>query len=189
MSIETAKYMHKSQYDKCSSVSFKTSKAHKIGILGGLGGSAMGAKVGVGINYEHNRNKEDGKNTTQVESKELTVEIHVPINTAIVVKEIVYYVEKIAECTLELVLNTKDEIPYTYTIEKEKSDKLKVKDLWSRILCHCSWAREEDDSVICTFTCQCCLYTTEHRLETIRLKSDEDRCKRIIAAYEQEQQM
>ena len=110
--------------------------------------------------------------------------------------------EKIAECTLELVLNTKYEIPYTYTIikkwkskDKDKSTietetgKLKVEDLWSRILCHCSWARKEDDSVICTFTCQCCLYTTEHRLETIRLKSDEDRCKRIIAAYEQEQQI
>ena len=159
----------------------------------------MGAKVGVGINYEHKRNKEDGENTTQVELKELTVEIHVPINTAIVVKELVYYVEKIAECTLELVLNTKDKIPYTYTIEKgksknkdstieAKSGKLKVKDLWSLILCHCSWARQEDDSVICTFTCQCCLYTTEHRLETIRLKSDEDRCKRI-AAYELEQQI
>ena len=189
MSTPKAKYTHRSRYDQHSSVSFKTSKGNKIGISAGLGGSAMGTNVGLGINYEHNRNKEDGQNKTRVESKESIVEIEVPINTAVVVKELVYRVEKTAECTLELELNEDDEISYTYTKEKGESmsDKAKIKYLWKKILSHCSWARREDNLVICTFTSKCCFYTTEHRMETIRLESDENRCKRIIDAYDHEE--
>ena len=189
MSTPKAKYTHRSRYDQHSSVSFKTSKGNKIGISAGLGGSAMGTNVGLGINYEHNRNKEDGQNKTRVESKESIVEIEVPINTAVVVKELVYRVEKTAECTLELELNEDDQISYTYTKQKGESmsDKAKIKDLWTKNLSLCSWARREDKLVICTFTSKCCFYTTEHRMETIRLESDEYRCKRIIDAYDHEE--
>lgn len=104
MSTETAKFTHTCQYDQQNSFSLQTSKGHKIGISGGLGVSAFGNGAGVGTNYVHSRAKANQQDGSQGKSNISTVEVIVELDTAIVVKELIYEVEKSAHCTLELVL-------------------------------------------------------------------------------------
>ena len=179
MSTKTAKYTHTSRYDKSGSVSMNTTKGYKIAIGGGLAANAMGGNAGANTSFQYNKSTCSGHRKSTVESKKSTIEIEVPKDTAIIVKELVYLVEKTADCTVELVLENKDKICYTH---KNASHQIEAKKLWKGLEGK-KWARREDGLVICTFAGQCSFYTTEHRMETIRLESDQARCKEIIGAY------
>lgn len=186
MSTTTAKFTHTCQYDQNSSVSLQISKGHTIGISGGLGASGFGGNAGGSASYQYSRSHTDEQNRGQGKSKISTVEVEVPQNTAIVVKELTYKVEKTADCTIELVLKKGQTIPYTRS-DKNKPHSIEVETLWKKGLKDCKWARKDDDLIYCTFTSKCRFYTTEHRMETIRLDSDLDRSRRIVEAYDHEE--
>lgn len=184
VSTETATFTHTCKYDQRSSISLQMSKGHRFGITGGLGISAFGKCVGVSGSYDHCRTKTDQQIEDRGKSKISTVEVKVKLNTAIVVKELIYEVEKTAECTLELVLEEGEKIKYS-NVDKDKIHEVEVKKLWQKCLQNskCKWIRKEGDFIYCTFTSKCYFYTTEHRMETIGLNIDRDRVHAIVDKY------
>ena len=184
LSTETAKFTHTCQYDQKSSVSLQMSKGHSFGISGGLGFRAFGKSVGLNASYDHSRTKTDQQIEDQAKSKISTVEVTVKLNTAVVVKELIYEAEKTADCILQLVLGEEEKIKYS-NIDKGETHEVEVKKLWKKCLksSKCKWVGKEDNLIYCTFTSKCYFYTTEHRMETIALSIDPDRAQTIVDKY------
>ena len=89
-----AKYTHTCKYDQNTSVSFSTSKGHKIGIGIGLGGNAGGATAGGNIGYSFSKSRQHGNTKSLCVSKFSSVEVPVQKNKAVIVKELTYSVKK-----------------------------------------------------------------------------------------------
>ena len=187
-----AKYTHTCQYDQETSVSLQISKGHKIGIGAGFGGNIFGGNVGFNTGYEYSKRKSEHNSHGRGKSKISSVEIIVPEKKAIIVKELIYKVEKRAMCEVELILNKKDEILYTIsesTEQKIPPSKIEIKKLWNlSSLKECNWIKEESNgdnkSIVCSFTATCCCITTMHCMETIEQISDLNRSQTILKKYQ-----
>ena len=176
---DDAHYTHTSQYDQKTSTSVQISKGHKIGIGAGLGGSGYGASVMVTPSYEYSWGKDLSTVQEKGESKTSSVDITVHRGTAVVVKEVVYNVEKTGSSKFNLILRKDEKIPYLCNNEPKT---VKIKTLWENHLIELRdsrfWRESVEDGkpvLICPFIADCCCLTTEHSMETIKQVCDPTR--------------
>ena len=185
---DDAHYTHTSQYDQKTSTSVQISKGHKIGIGAGLGGSGYGASIMVTPSYEYSWGKDHSTVQEKGESKTSSVDITVRRGTAVVVKEVVYNVEKTGSSMFNLILRKDEKIPYHY---HDESKSVKVNTLWENHLSKLTdsrfnWRESVEDRkpvLICPFVATCCCFTTEHSMETIKQVCDPTRTQRILSNY------
>ena len=153
-----AKFIHTWKTNQKSSSTVQTSKGHSFRISGGPGFNAFGGSVALSGGYTYSRCKTHQQNKGQGESESSTVEVTVGKGETIVIKEMLYEVEKQADCTLELVLEVGQKIEFK---KKKKADKVKVR---NKDFENFEWARIERDLIFCTFTGKCCFHTTQRRV-------------------------
>jgi hypothetical protein len=191
---DDAHYTHTCQYDQKISTSVHISKGHKFGIGAGLGGSGYGASVMVTPSYEYSWGKDHSTIQEKGESKTSSVDITVHPGTAVVVKEVVYNVEKTGSSKFNLILRKDEKIPYHCTNDSTKPKSVAVKTLWENHLSRLAdsrfnWSESVEDGkpvLICPFIATCCCYTTERSMETIKQICDPTRTQRILSYYDSE---
>ena len=162
---DDAHYTHTSQYDQKTSTSVQISKAHKFSIGAGLGGSGYGASIMVTPSYEYSWGKDLSTVQEKGESKTSSVDITVSRGTAVVVKEVVYNVEKTGSSKFNLILRRKEKIPYLCNNESKTA---KIKTLWETHLSKLTdsrfnWRESVEDGkpvLVCPFVADCCCFTT-----------------------------
>ena len=159
---EDAKFIHTCQTNQKSSSTVQTSKGHTIGISGGPSVGAFGGNVALSGGYTYSRAKTHQQNEGQGASQSSTVEVTVGKGEAIIVKEMLFEVEKQADCTLELVLEEGQKIEFR---KNKKTDKVKVS---TEDFKDCKWARIEGNLIICSLTDKCTFYKTERKVISSR---------------------
>ena len=187
---DDAHYTHTCQYDQKTSTSVRISKGHKVGIGAGLGGSGYGASVMVTPSYEYSWGKDHSTAQEKGESKTSSVDITLREGTAVVVKEVVYNVEKTGNSKFNLILRKDEKIPYLCDNEWKTA---KVKTLWETHLSKLqltdsrfNWRESVEDGkpvLVCPFVADCCCFTTERSMETIKQVCDPKRTQRILSNY------
>lgn len=190
---DDAHYTHTCQYDQKTSTSVQISKGHKIGIGAGLGGSGYGASVMVTPSYEYSWGKDHSTVQEKGKSKTSSVDITVHRGTAVVVKEVVYNVEKTGSSMFNLILRMDEKIPYHCDNESTKPKLVAIKTLWENHLSKLTdtdsrfhWRQSIEDGkpeLICPFVADCCCFTTECSMETIKQVCDPIRTQRILSNY------
>ena len=129
---EPATYTFKSSFEERNSICLATSQGYSIGVGGGIGAGYVGGNAGLNTSLEYRQSKSFGQDQCKAEIKELVAVVPVPPQTIVVVKELVYGVERLAMCNLKLMLREKDKIFYKHTPKQgatEKSDSVEVKKL------------------------------------------------------------
>ena len=185
---DDAHYTHTSQYYQKTLTSVQISKGHKFGIGAGLGGSGYGASVMVTPSYEYSWGKDLSTVQEKGESKTSSVDIIVRRGTAVVVKEVVYNVEKTGSSKFNFILRKDEKIPYLCNNESKTA---KTKTLWETHLSKLTdsrfnWRESVEDGkpvLVCPFVADCCCFTTERSMETIKQVCDPERTQRILRNY------
>ena len=185
---DDAHFTHTSQYDQKTSTSVQISKGHKFSIGAGLGGSGCGASIMVTPSYEYSWGKDLTTVQEKGESKTSSVDITVSRGTAVVVKEVVYNVEKTGSSKFNLILRRNEKIPYLCNNESKTA---KIKTLWETHLSKLTdsrfnWRESVEDGkpvLVCPFVADCCCFTTERSMETIKQVCDPERTQRIFSNY------
>ena len=159
--MNAIKIIHTCQTNQKSSFTVQTSKGHTIGISGGPGFSAFGKNAALSGSYTYSRCKTHQQNEGQGASQSSTVEVTVGKGEAIIVKEMLFEVEKQADCTLELVLEEGQKIEF----RKKKTDKVEVS---TEDFKDFKWARKEGNLIICSLIDKCTFYKTERKVISSR---------------------
>ena len=153
-----AKFIHTWKTNQTSSSTVQTSKGQNFSIGGGPSVGAYGGSVGLSGSYTGSRCKTDQQNIGQGESESSTVEVTVGKGETVVIKERLVKVEEQAHCTLELLLEDKQEIEFK---KVQKTHKVKVR---KKDFLNFEGATIKGDLIYCTFSGPCTFNKTQRKV-------------------------
>lgn len=170
----------RSSYEEAHSFSLMTQKGYSIGIGGNLGVGFMGASAGLNPSLQYNSSKANNQGQSQVEKKDLCVRGHLEPGQSIVVREFVRELKTSATCKLEIIIDEKAKVPFTYEKGGDtKEESIEMKKLLKAGKLATPSMRQDQKKVIFCVSGECTFKRLQHSLEVHPIPIKEERMSEV----------